>query len=273
MNTVQRFKRYLVENEKSQLTIEKYIRDVQYFIKWLDGRTITKEVVLAYKAQLIDRYAIASVNSMLSAVSCYLNFIGKAECRVKMLRVQRSIFCEEDRELSREEYKKLLQAAKKDRRLALLMQTIATTGIRISEHRFITMEAVKKGKVEIRCKGKIRTILLPDRLCKALMTYARQHGIQSGSLFLARNGKPMDRSRVWAQMKQLCSQAGVLAKKVFPHSLRHLFARTFYENEKDVVRLADILGHSSINTTRIYTIESGRVHRMQIEKISMLLVT
>lgn len=273
MNTVQRFQRYLVENEKSKLTIEKYIRDVQHFIKWLNSRTITKEIVLAYKARLIDQYATASVNSMLSAVSCYLNFIGKAECRVKMLRLQRSAFCEEDRELSRDEYKRLLQAAKKDRRLALLMQTIATTGIRISEHRFITTEAANKGKVEIRCKGKIRTIFLPDRLCKALKKYARQKGIRSGSLFLARNGKPLDRSRVWAQMKKLCSSAEVLATKVFPHSLRHLFARTFYENEKDVVRLADILGHSSIDTTRIYTIESGRVHRMQIEKISMLLVT
>jgi len=155
----------------------------------------------------------------------------------------------------------------------LLMQTIAATGIRISEHRFITTEAANKGKVEIRCKGKIRTIFLPDRLCKALKKYARQKGIRSGSLFLARNGKPLDRSRVWAQMKKLCSSAEVLATKVFPHSLRHLFARTFYESEKDVVRLADILGHSSIDTTRIYTIESGRVHRMQIEKISMLLVT
>lgn len=180
---------------------------------------------------------------------------------------------EEEKELTREEYKKLLQAAKNDKVLALLMQTIAVTGIRVSEHRFITVEAARNGKAEVRCKGKVRTILIPRRLCKELLGYAKKCGLRSGSIFLSRDGNPLHRSRIWAKMKKLCTAAGVLAEKVFPHNLRHLFARTFYAMEKDIVRLADILGHSSMNTTRIYTIESGRVHRRQIEKMPLLYIT
>lgn len=270
---IEDFKQHLLEAEKSQLTIEKYLRDVKYFILWLEKREISKSAVLAYKAHLLEKYAPASVNSMLSSVCSYLVFIGRSDCRVKQLRCQQSAFCREEKELSREEYKKLLQAAKNDHRLALLMQTMAATGIRVSEHRYITAEAVKAGKAEIRCKGKIRVILLPRKLCKELLRYAKQQGIRKGSIFLGSTGKPLDRSRIWAQMKKLCRHAKVLAEKVYPHNLRHLFARVFYENEKDVVRLADILGHSSINTTRIYTMESGKVHRLQIEKISLLMNT
>lgn len=264
---------YLIESEKSPLTIEKYVRDVRYFLAWLGERELQKSEVLAYKAHLMEHYATASVNSMLSSLAGWLRFIGRSDCCVKTLKLQRTAFCTEDRELTRAEYVRLLQAAKNDRRLALLMQTIAATGIRVSEHRFITTEAVRRGKAEVRCKGKIRTILLPKKLCKALLTYARQRGIRSGSIFIGRSGKPLDRSRIWAQMKKLCEAAKVLAEKVFPHNLRHLFARTFYSMEKDVVRLADILGHSSINTTRVYTIESGSVHRRQIEKIPLLIIT
>ncbi len=267
------FQTHLMEAEKSPLTVEKYLRDVRHFLTWLADRELNKPTVLEYKAHLMDHYATASVNSMLSSLSSWLVFIGRSDCRVKTLKLQRSAFCCENRELSRTEYERLLQAAKKDRRLALLMQTIAATGIRVSEHRFITAEAARRGTAEVRCKGKIRTILLPHKLCKALLVYAKQKGIRSGSIFISRSGKPLDRSRVWAQMKKLCEAAKVLAEKVFPHNLRHLFARTFYSMEKDVVRLADILGHSSINTTRIYTMESGSVHRQQIEKISLLYVT
>ena len=273
MQTLITFQIYLTEEEKSPLTIEKYLRDVQQFIAWLDRRPLTKTETLGFKAYLIDRYATSSVNSMLSALNCYLAFIGRADCRVRIVKVQRTAFCAEERELSRAEYEKLLQAAKNDRRLALLMQTIAATGIRVSEHRFITVEAARKGKAEVCCKGKVRTILLPQKLCKALLTFAKSLGILSGSIFIARSGKPLDRSRIWAEMKKLCKAAGVLAEKVFPHNLRHLFARTFYSMEKDVVRLADILGHSSIDTTRIYTVESGRVHRRQIEKMPLLYIT
>ena len=273
MQTLQSFKIHLVEEEKSPLTIEKYTRDVAKFITWLGKRSISKTEVLTYKAYLREHYATVSVNSMLSAVNSYLSFIGRTDCRVKIIKIQRCAFCAEEKELSKGEFERLLQAAKNDRRLALLMQTIGATGIRVSEHRFITVEAVKRRKAEVQCKGKVRTILLPNQLCKALLVYAKQRKIKSGSIFIGKSGNPLGRSQIWAQMKKLCSTAKVMAEKVFPHNLRHLFARTFYSIEKDVVRLADILGHSSINTTRIYTMESGRVHRRQIEKIPLLLFT
>lgn len=264
---------YLLENEKSTLTIEKYLRDVSYFLVWLEERELTKAEVLAYKAQIIDAYAVSSVNSMLSSINCYLKFVGKGDCCVKILKMQREVFCSEERELSQEEYKRLLQAAKEDRRLALLMQTIAATGIRISEHKYITVEAIRQGWTKVDCKGKVRKVIIPQKLCKLLLKYARSKHIIKGSIFIGKKGKPLDRSRIWAQMKGLCEKAGVLAKKVFPHNLRHLFARTFYAMEKDVVRLADILGHSNVNTTRIYTAESGSVHRRMIEKMPLLYIT
>ena len=267
------FQTYLIENEKSSLTIEKYLRDVRFFLAWLGDHELVKTETLAYKTYLMDHYAISSVNSMLSSLCSYLKFIGRADCCVKSLKLQHTVFCSENCELSRGEYERLLQAAKNDPRLFLLMQTIAATGIRVSEHRFVTMEAVRRGSAEIRCKGKVRTILLPSKLCTALLRYAKKKGISSGSIFISKCGKPLDRSRIWAQMKKLCSTAKVLAEKVFPHNLRHLFARTFYTMEKDIVRLADILGHTSINTTRIYTQESGRVHRLQIEKIPLIIIT
>ena len=267
------FQAYLMQAEKSELTVEKYVRDVRLFLRWLDGREVSKAAVLAYKAGLMERYAVSSANSMLSSVNCYLAYIGRGDCQVKTIRQQRRVFLPEEKELSRREYERLLKAAKDKPRLCLLMQTICSTGIRVSEHRFITVEAAKAGYAEVRLKGKHRRVFLPKKLCRALLKYAGERKIRQGSIFVTASGKPMDRCNIWAEMKKLCTAAGVRREKVFPHNLRHLFARIYYSMEKDIVRLADILGHSSINTTRIYTMESGEVHRRQIEKMPLILIT
>lgn len=267
------YQQYLMEEERSQATIEKYLRDVRKFLVWLNGRDLTKQEVLAFKSSLESEYKTTSANSILSAVNSYLNFVGRPECRVKAFKLQREAFCSEEKELTQAEYERLLRAAENNPRLNLLMQTICATGIRVSEHKFITVEAAKAGKATVRCKGKIRTIWIPKKLSKALLRYARSNNILSGSIFITKNGKPMDRSRIWAEMKKLCQASKVLAEKVFPHALRHLFARIYYSMQKDIVRLADILGHTSINTTRIYTRESGEVHRRQIERMPLLHIT
>jgi len=267
------YKSFLKDAEKSALTIEKYLRDAGNFLTWLGPRELEKRAVLEYKAYLTERYAPASVNSMLSALNAYVLFLGRMDCRVKILRQQRRMFCSERKELSREEYQRLVNAAQGKPKLQLLLQTLCATGIRVSEHRFITVEAAKRGVAEVSCKGKLRTVLLPRKLCRALLKYAKRAGIRQGSLFVTRRGTPLDRSYIWAEMKKLCKAADVLAEKVFPHNLRHLFARTYYAMEKDIVRLADLLGHASINTTRIYTVESGEVHRRQIEKMQLFYIT
>lgn len=267
------FRAYLLEEEKSPLTVEKYLRDVGAFLSWLGGRELSKAEVLAFKNWLVEGYAVASVNSMLSSLNCFLLFLGKGECRVKSLKTQRQAFCSGEKELSKGEYQRLLRASQGDSRLCLLMQAICATGIRVSEHRFLTVEALKQGLATVRSKGKTRAVFIPRKLCKSLLSYAKHRGIRSGPIFIGRNGKPLDRSRIWAQMKALCSKAGVSEKKVFPHNLRHLFARIFYAMERDIVRLADILGHSSVNTTRIYTTETGETHRKQLEKMSLLFLT
>ena len=273
MKTLKEFRFWLIEEEKSELTVEKYLRDVGAFLGWLGSRELEKGAVLEYKEALVEKYATASVNSMLSSLNCWLAWSGRGECRVKILKTQRSAFCSEERELTKEEYKRLLRAAQNDRRLCLLMQAICATGIRVSEHRFLTVEALKLGQATVRSKGKIRTVFIPQKLCKTLLSYAKSRKIQTGPIFIGRTGKPLDRSRIWAMMKGLCTAAGVSKKKVFPHNLRHLFARIFYGMEHDIVRLADILGHSSINTTRIYTTETGATHRKQIEKMPLLYIT
>lgn len=273
MERLKLFDLYLREEEKERLTREKYIRDVGKFLTWLGGRTISKEEVLAYKAELSRTYAAASVNSMLSSLNRFLRFSGLGECCVKTLKCQREVFSSEEKELTREEYSRLLRSASGDRRLWLLMQAICATGIRVSEHRFITVEALQQGSATVQCKGKRRRVLIPRKLCRELLQYCRQQGIKSGSVFLNSLGKPLDRSRIWAMMKKLCTAAKVKPQKVFPHNLRHLFARLYYSMEKDIVRLADILGHSNINTTRIYTRESSEKHRRQIEKMPLLLIT
>lgn len=273
MKALEHFRDYLVQAEKSELTVEKYVRDVQFFLIWLGEAELTKGKLLEYKAALIEKYTVASVNSMLSSLNCYLDYTGRPECRVKAYKIQRETYCAEEKELTQEEYKRLLDASRHKPQLNLLMQTICATGIRVSEHRFITVEAAKAGRATVNCKGKSRIVWLPKKLCRALLKYARSRRIQSGSIFVTKHGNPLDRSRIWAEMKKLCQAARVLAEKVFPHNLRHLFARIYYSMQKDIVWLADILGHSSINTTRIYTRESGEVHRRQIERMPLLHIT
>ena len=273
MEKLIRFEEYLRQEEKGELTVEKYLRDARAFLAWLGDKELGKTEVLSYKETLLQAYAVTSVNSILSSINSALDCIGRADCKVKTIKQQRRVFCAAEKELTKKEYEKLLQAAKSKPRLCLLMQTICSTGIRVSEHRFITVEAARQGYAEVRLKGKYRTVLLPRELCKALLKYAKQRGITGGSIFVTASGKPLNRCNIWAEMKKLCFTAGVSREKVFPHNLRHLFAKTYYTLEKDIVRLADILGHSSINTTRIYTIESGDTHRKQIEKMKLFLMT
>ena len=266
------FKTYLIEEEKSENTIEKYIRDVTFFVMWLAGREVTKILALEYKKELCEKYAPASVNAAISSLNSFFAFIGWHDIRIKALKIQRQIFSNKDKELTKAEYERLLTAAKSkgNERLYLLMQTICSTGIRVSELKFVTYEAVKKGQAVISCKGKMRTIFLPKELCKMLKEYIKKQGIKYGSVFVSRNGKPLDRSYIWKMLKNLCEAAGVPRDKVFPHNFRHLFARTYYSLQKDIVRLADILGHSSVETTRIYTIETGDICRRQIQKLGLL---
>lgn len=271
-DNLEQYRNHLIKDEKSQATIEKYIRDVTRFYIWSDKREIDKQLVLDYKKILSDNYADASVNSVISSLNSLFTYLGWHDCKVKTLKIQKQIFADKDKELSKTEYERLLKAAmhKKNKRLYYIMQTICATGIRVSELRHITVESVRSGQASIRCKGKRRTVLLPKQLCKMLKQYIKEHKITSGTIFVTKNNKPIDRSNIWAAMKKLCEIAGVARSKVFPHNLRHLFARTFYSLQKDIVRLADILGHSSINTTRIYTMESSDVHRRQIERMNLL---
>ena len=266
------FQKHLNNEEKAKATVEKYIHDVTAFTTWLEDRTLEKTVVLEYKTMLCETYAPTSVNAALSSLNCFFTFLGRHDLRVKNLKIQRQIFANDEKELTKAEYERLLTEAKskKNERLYLLMQTICSTGIRVSELRFITIEAVDRGIAEINCKGKRRQVFLPKELRKMLSQYLRSQKRKSGAVFVTKNGNPLDRSNIWSEMKNLCKKAGVSEKKVFPHNLRHLFARTFYSLQKDVVRLADILGHSSINTTRIYTMETGVIHRRQIERLGLL---
>ena len=266
------FKKFLIDEEKSNATLEKYMRDINAFREWLGNRIVEKVMVLEYKAYLVENYAPASANSMLSSINSFFEFNEWHELKVKMLKIQKQIFAEKNKELTKAEYERLLDAAKskKNERLYYLMQTICSSGIRVSELRSITIEAIKARKATIKCKGKMRVVILPKELCKLLSEYAKEQKISSGPVFVTKTGKPLDRSAIWKMMKQLCESAGVPKEKVFPHNLRHLFARTYYTIQKDIVRLADILGHSSINTTRIYTMETGDIHRRQIQRLGLL---
>jgi len=267
-----KFKSYLIEEEKSKATLEKYIRDIETFYAWIGDKEPNKLCVLNYKEYLIENYAVASVNSMLSSINSFFSYLEWYELRVKTIKVQKQIFASNEKELTKSEYERLLTAAKakNNQRLYLLMQTICSTGIRVSELRFITVEAINRGRAEINCKGKQRCAFLPLELCKILKNYVKEQKIKSGAVFVSKNGNPLDRSNIWSDMKKLCKEAGVSEKKVFPHNLRHLFARTYYTLQKDIVRLADILGHSSVNTTRIYTMETGEIHRKQIQRLGLL---
>ncbi len=269
---IENFKQYLINEEKAPATLEKYMRDVTTFFAWVTSSEIDKQTVLCYKEYLTQKFAPASVNSVLSSLNSFFHFHHWYDLKVKMLKIQKQIFAQKEKELTRAEYKRLLDAAKAKRneKLFLLMQTICSSGIRVSELSAITVESVKNHKATINCKGKMRIVILPNALCKMLLAYAKRQKITSGSVFVTRNDKPLDRSTIWKMMKSLCADAGVSKDKVFPHNLRHLFARTYYSIQKDIVRLADILGHSSVNTTRIYTMETGEIHRMQIQKLGLL---
>lgn len=269
---IENFKLYLYEEERSENTIEKYLRDIRMLWQCVGGKDLQKPDVLEYKRKLCEKYAPKSVNSMLSSINAFFLFMGWHELKVKTLKIQRRIFTNKDKELTKAEYERLLTAAKnrKNERLYYLMQTIASTGLRVSEIKYVTCDAVKSGQAVINCKGKIRQIFLPKQLCKMLKEYIKKQGIKNGSVFVSRNGKPLDRSNIWKMLKDLCESANVSRSKVFPHNFRHLFARTFYSLQKDIVRLADILGHSSIETTRIYTMETGEIHRQQIQKLGLL---
>ena len=268
---IQEFWNYLKQEEKSEATIQKYLRDVRLFRAYAQDQPITKVLVIGWKKSLEDSgYAVRSINSMLASLNSLLHFLGRSDCRVKAIKQQKQVYCSEEKELSKAEYLHLLQAAGRTPQLQLVMKTICGTGIRVSELKYFTVEAVKQGQVTVNCKGKRRTILIPGKLRKLLLNYAQKEKIRSGVIFHTRNGKPLNRSYIWAQMKALCKEAGVNPSKVFPHNLRKLFARTFYAMEKDIAKLADILGHSSIDTTRIYIISTGTEHRRKIERLGLV---
>lgn len=269
---IKRYVAELVREEKSTATVEKYLRDVRAFAVFAGDRPLSKELVMAYKEHLVEEgYAVRSVNSMLASVNSLLEFLGRPECRVKSIRQQRQIYCPEEKELSKGEYLRLLAAAGEKPRLRLVMETICGTGIRVSELRYFTVEAVEQGEVTVTCKGKTRRILLPGKLRRLLLDHARKSGIRAGAIFITRGGRPLNRSNIWTEMKRLCRAAGVKTSKVFPHNLRKLFARTFYGIEKDIAKLADILGHSNIDTTRIYIMSTGTEHRKKMERLGLVI--
>lgn len=271
MGQLQEFRAYLFQEEKSAATIEKYCRDVRMFLNFAGKDVLSKALTIAYKHHLEEQnYAVRSINSMIASLNSFLEYLGRGDCKVKTIKVQRKVYCEEKQELSKAEYLRLLEAAKGKTQLILVLQTICSTGIRVSELKYFTVEGVVRGEISVHCKSKTRTILIPGKLRKLLLTFAKEKRITAGSIFVTRSGKPLDRSNIWAQMKKLCDAAGVERAKVFPHNLRKLFARTFYRIEKDIAKLADILGHGSIETTRIYIMTTGVEHRRQIEKMGLV---
>ena len=267
------FKEHLILEERSAATVEKYIRDVKAFSEYAENGTITKETVIAYKKHLQENYAVRSVNSMLASINSLFAFLGWHDLRVKSLKLQQQVFCPEEKELTKAEYARLCKIAerKHNERLNLILQTICGTGIRVSELQYITIEAVKNGEAVVSCKAKTRPVFIVKELKQKLLRYAAEQGIKSGMIFVTRTGKPISRTNIWREMKALCEEASVNPQKVFPHNLRHLFARVFYGIEKDIAKLADILGHSSINTTRIYIISTGTEHRQRMENMRLII--
>ena len=267
------FEKHLLENEKAGATIQKYMRDIRCFMDYAKDQALDKTLLLNYKAMLEQNYAVRSANSMLAALNAFFRYQGWHDLCVKQFKVQKEAYCSEERELTKAEYTALVRTAelKKNERLSLVVQTICGTGIRVSELQCITVEAVRRGEAIVSCKGKTRKIFIVKALQKKLLRYAIEQGITTGTLFVTKSGKPLDRSNIWRQMKDLCEQAGVSPQKVFPHNLRHLFARTFYGIEKDIAKLADILGHSNINTTRIYIITTGAEHQRRMENMRLII--
>ena len=267
------FETYLRHDEREESTIEAYLRSLTRFAEWADGRAVTKELAMEWKAVLAESgYRPISVNAMLAAVNKFFTCMGREDCKVKYLKLQRQMFRKSEKDLSKEEYQRLVQAAheKGDLRMELILETICATGIRVGELKYITVEAIRAGVAEIALKGKIRTILLPHRLCRKLQKYAKQQKIASGKIFLTQDGLPVSRQSIWTRMKALCEAAGVERSKVYPHNLRSLFARSFYGSCHDVVRLADVLGHSSIETTRIYLMSTGKEYLRQLDKLGLV---
>lgn len=273
LDQILNFKKYLKEEERSLATITKYEHDLQVFTNYMNGSEVTKSKVLDFKEMLGQKYEVTSANSMIAALNTFFKFMNWFDCNVKQFKVQKKVFCSEDSELSKNEYLRLVKAAKRkgNERLNLIIQTICSTGIRVSELKYITVEAVKRGEAVVRCKGKTRIVFIVKDLKKILIQYIQRNKILEGSVFITKRGNPINRSNIWREMKALCEQAGVSPEKVFPHNLRHLFARTFYGIEKDIAKLADILGHSSINTTRIYIVSTGREHRKRMESLRLIL--
>ena len=267
------FKEHLILEERSKMTVEKYIRDVKAFSAYTQNSIITKETVIAYKKHLQENYAVRSVNSMLASINSLFVFLGWHDLKVKSLKLQQQVFCPEEKELTKAEYARLCRTAerKHNERLNLILQTICGTGIRVSELQYITVEAVKQGEAVVNCKAKTRSVFVVKELKQKLLRYAAEQGIKSGMIFVTRTGKPISRTNIWREMKALCEEANVNPQKVFPHNLRHLFARVFYGIEKDIAKLADILGHSSINTTRIYIISTGTEHRQRMENMRLII--
>lgn len=273
-NVIADYSAYLKGEEKSKNTVEKYLRDVRAFAAYQNGAEVTKEAVIAYKGKLLsENYAARSINSMLASLNSLFSFMNWADCRVKSIKVQQQIYCPEEKELTKTEYMRLVNTAKQkgNERLNLVLQTICATGIRVIELQYITVEAARCGEAVVSLKGKTRTVFIVKELRQKLLRYAKYKKICAGAIFITRNGRPMSRTNIWREMKSLCEQAGVNPKKVFPHNLRHLFARTFYGIEKDIAKLADILGHSSINTTRIYIAATGNEHRKQLENMRLVI--
>lgn len=263
---------YLRREEHAPGTIEKYLRDIRAFAAWTENRPVTQELAAAWKEHLLATgHSPGTVNSMLAALNSLFRFLDW-NIQVKFLKIQRKLFRDQARELTREEYDLLVSTARASgkERLALLMEAICATGVRVSEVRYLTVEAARAGRADISLKGKIRTILLPGKLCRKLLKYARKNKIASGEIFITRSGKSMSRRQIWAEMKALCRAAGVDPRKVYPHNLRHLFARIFYKSCKDIARLADVLGHSSIETTRIYLVTTGAEHTRQLERLGLV---
>ena len=270
---IEHYQQYLYEEERSEATIEKYLRYINRFAQWLESRNVTKELVLEWKRlQISNGYAASTINAGLSALNGLFRFLGWGCFHVRFLRVQRRSFRVSSKELTKPEYRQLCVTARKagKEKAALLMETIGSTGIRVGEIRYITVENVQAGRADIWLKGKLRTILLPFRLCRRLLRYAKKQGIKSGEIFRGQNGKPIKRYAVWYAMKQISILAGVEATRVFPHNLRHLFAVTYYKMYHDIAKLADILGHSSLETTRIYLLTTGAEHQKQLENLQLL---
>ena len=270
---IENFRKNLELQEKSTSTIEKYIRDVKAFSVYAENAAITKEKVIAYKKYLRNNYAVRSINSMLASINSLFNSLEWHDLKVKSLKLQQQVFCSEDRELTKAEYARLCKTAKrkKNKRLNLILQTICGTGIRVSELQYITVEAAKQCEAVVNCKAKTRSVFIVKELKQKLLRYAAEQNIKSGMIFVTRTGKPISRTNIWREMKALCAEADVNPVKVYPHNLRHLFARVFYRIEKDIAKLADILGHSSINTTRIYIISTGTEHRKRMENMHLII--